>query len=221
MGDKMFKEALQIYMDREFERLTKEIESSPKYKFSLEFEQKVKSLIRETNRKYITVGRYTIRRIALIAIIAALFLTGSVGIKPVREAIIQYWIDLTDKNTTISIERNQEAWKMDFEVSEIDIPSEFELVSKEIREEVGLYRSEYIGKNGERIYYKQIGAENIVANLDTENAIVYEIEIKGRHFKCIEEKSMNYVVWVDEYYYYQLCGTCEIEVLVEMIKEVI
>lgn len=221
MGDKMFKEALQIYMDREFERLTKEIESSPKYKFSLEFEQKVKSLIRETNRKYVTLGRYTIRRIALIAIIVALFLTGCVGIKPVREAIIQYWIDFTDKNTTISIERNQDILNIDFELYQIAVPKEYRLISEEIEKEIGWYRSEYLGSKGEKIYYKQVLAENTVSVLDTENAVVYEMELNEKHIKCIEDNNINQIVWSNENYYFHLCGTCDMEILIDLVKEVL
>lgn len=221
MDDKMFKEALQIVMDREVERLAKDMESSPKYKFTPEFERKVQILIHKTNRKYVTLGKYTIRRSVLVAIIAAIFLTGCVGIKAIREAITQVSFEFTDKNVNIHIDTDLESSSVEFEAKRLTAPSQYNLVSEELLEEHRWYSSEFLGENGENIYYTQILGDRMATNMNTEGATVYEIEINDQVIKCFESDVMNNIVWINEAGYFHLCGTCKIEVLIDMAKEVL
>ncbi len=219
MDENLFKEALRYVMDQEITRLTRKMESRPEHKFSPEFERKMKNLIRKTNRKYVSVGKYTVRRVVLVAIIAALLLSGCVGIKPIREAIIRYWIEITDENTTISMMADKEKLDENFKIHGIKVPEGYQLISEELWEEAGWYMVEYLGEKEERIYYDQIRPENIFSSVDTEGAEISEMEINGYKIKCISKKEMSHIIWTDDLYYFHLCGTCDIEILKEIVKK--
>lgn len=219
MKDDVMQEALRYIVERDIKQVMDELEQEPQLKTGPEFEGKMEVLIQQTNRKYVSIGKYTIRRIALIAIIAALLLTGCVVIKPVREAILNYWSEMTDKATSIYMQFDNDG---DIESKRLELipPEGYSLVSKDINEEMGDYSYEYVGPEGEFLYYSQdrIG-DAYTISIDTENAEVYEKIIHGQKVTCVVKDNGAQVYWNDTTDFYFLLGECDIELLLKIVEK--
>lgn len=221
MKDEIMQEALRYIMDRDVKRVMDEFEQEPELKTSPEFEQKMEILINKTNRKYVSAGKYTMRRIALIAIIAALFLMGCAVIKPVREAILNYWSEITDKSTTIHMQREDEGEEIEFEVIKMIPPEGYSIVTEEIDKESGSYSCEYVGPNGEFLYLGQERIHTSAVNVNTENAKVYQIKIREQEVTCVVKDGSDHVYWMDDTCFYHLIGDCDVEVLIKIAKNML
>ena len=225
MKDKLMKndimqEALKYIVERDIKQVMDELEQEPDIETSPEFEKKMEILIQKTNRKYVSIGKYSIRRIALIAIIAALFLTGCAVIKPVREAILNYWSEMTDKATNIHMQLVDDG---DMELKRLVLtpPEGYSLVSEEIDEEMGSYSYEYVGANGEFLYWGQERINTSIVNINTENSKVYQIKIREQEVTCVVKEGSDHVYWTDDMCFYHLIGDCEVEELLKIVKDVL
>lgn len=221
MQDEVMQEALKYIVERDIKRVMDELAQEPVLKTSPEFARKMEILIQKTNRKYVSIGKYMMRRIALIAIIAALFLTGCVAIKPVREAILNYWSEMTDQATNIHMQLVDDG---DIESKRLELtpPEGYRLVSEEIDEEMGDYSYEYLGPEGEFLYYSQNRIGDVYTiSIDTENADVYEKNVRGQIVTCVEKNGTSQIYWTDETDFYHLIGDCNIEILEEIVEQML
>ena len=226
MKDKLMKndimqEALKYIVERDIKQVMDELDQETDIKTSPEFEKKMEILIEKTNRKYVSIGKYSIRRIALIAIIAALFLTGCVAIKPVREAILNYWSEITDVSTTIHMQREDDGDEIQFEVIKMTPPEGYSVVTEEIDKEFGSYSCEYVGPNGEFLYWGQERIHTSAVNINTENAKVYQIKIRELEVTCVVKDGSDHVYWMDDTCFYHLIGDCDVEVLIKMAEKML
>ena len=221
MKNEVMQEALKYIVERDIKRVMDELEQEPVLKTSPEFERKMEILIQKTNRKYVSIGKYTMRRIALIAIIAALFLTGCVAIKPVREAILNYWSEMTDQATNIHMQLVDDGDTVSKRL-ELIPPEGYRLVSEEIDEEMGDYSYEYLGPEGEFLYYSQNRIGDVYTiSIDTENADVYEKNVRGQIVTCVEKDNGGQVYWNDETDFYYFTGECDIESLLKIVEKIL
>lgn len=221
MTDELLKQALKEAMMQELETLPAEEELKNRYQFSKEFEKSMDLLVKQTNRKYVTIGRYTIRKAMLAALIAVMLLTGCIGIRPVREAIIQFFVETNEKNSLLtfsgfsSTEPNTD---FDFKPITPKVPEGYTLTSETLWE--SYYELQYENSNGEIIFYTQmIPNESTVVRIDTEGVQLKYIDINGYKGIQYSKYDENNISWTDEHYFYDLIGTCEMSVLEEIAED--
>ena len=167
MNDELLKQALEEVMIRELDSMPGESELQKRYRFSEEFEGKMDLLIRATNRRYVTIGRYTIRKVMLAALLAVLFLTGCIGIKPVREAVIHFLVKENSDNSDIVFPYHDERKDAGFVIHEPDVPTGY-VIRSEYRDE-GYYEVNYSGSDHETLTYIQMIPDGTNINVDTED----------------------------------------------------
>ena len=98
MNDKYLKEALEYYSVEEVQNIEKEMENCPEHIFSEEFECKMDKFIQETDRKFVSNGKRSFRKISVIAAVA-LMLFSMVGFSPIGKAFLEYWKGMFQNET--------------------------------------------------------------------------------------------------------------------------
>lgn len=219
MEEEVLKKALECLVEQEIAEVLESMEERSERKFSLEFEDKIQKLVSKANRRYVSISGYSIRRTVLIAVIAMLLLTGCVSIKPIREAIIQYWTNITQKNTTISLIKKEDEIDSSFVIKKLIVPKGYHIVSENFWIENGWYDCEYENTEKDLISYIQVRLDNMTTSIDTENTEIEEIKIQVYDVKLISNQGMNNIIWTDDTYFYHLCGTCEMTELKMIVEE--
>ena len=217
MNDELLKQALEEVMIRELDSMPGESELQKRYRFSEDFEGKMDLLIRATNRRYVTIGRYTIRKVMLAALLAVLFLTGCIGIKPIREAVIHFLVKENSDNSDIVFPYHDERKDAGFVIHEPDVPNGY-VIRSEYRDE-GYYEVNYSGSDHETLTYIQMIPDGTNINVDTEDISLNHIEIHGYEGRQYSKEGTNNIFWTDENCFYSLSGTCEMSVLEKMAEE--
>lgn len=89
MDDKLLKEALHKVMEQDVEAIEDAMKNTPEHVFSNAFENEMEALIRKSSKNYITIGKRTVRKASMIAVVA-IMLFACVGFSPIGKAVWDY-----------------------------------------------------------------------------------------------------------------------------------
>ena len=93
MQSRKLSDLQQAFLDAKLEQFSDipENDSAIDFEFSPAFQAKAQELLRKSNKNYFSTGKTVLRRIALVAIIAAMLALTACAIPAVREAIIDFF----------------------------------------------------------------------------------------------------------------------------------
>ena len=188
------------------------------YEFSSQFESKMRSIILKSEFSYVSVGQRRIRYTMLVALVAllAIVITGC--------AFGVYYL------VTWNEEQNDKQGPLDvtFDVATnlVDVadvllpktPTGYTITEK--IDDGSSYIMIYSDSHENQIIYSRSGdIENMSISIDNEDADFKETTIHG--FKGYQsfKDGIYALYWADGNYFYELQGTCELDVLYKMIEE--
>lgn len=186
------------------------------YQFSAQFESNMKTIIPKAEFTYVCVGKKRIRKTMLAALIAllALVITGCA-------VAVHYIVEWHEEQNS-----NQGTLDVTFELDESQT-SEF-IVTKHPVTPPGYTISEEFNDNGsciiiyfdsqgnQIIYSHQSNIENMDISIDDEDAVFEETTINGCKGYCSSKDGTTALYWASGTYFYELQGTCDIDILWQM-----
>lgn len=224
MKNERLKKALIEAQNRELAMIPDEKTLGKQYAFTDPFQKKMALLIRKTNHRYVTIGRFTIRRAFLVLIIAILLMTGCMSVKEIREPLFEFFVKDYGKFSRITFSENtasqnqEEIVEQEFEYILPEVPEGYEVVVEEKFQD--WHDVEFRNSENHVIYYMKIIPDGLIKEVDTEGAKVEQTIINGNQGIKFSNKGMNYVIWTSEIYSYTLLGSCEMSVLEEIAKKI-
>ena len=222
----MLKQALMEARERELASIPNEEALRQQYTFSDSFEQKMAVVIRKTNHRYVTISRFTMRRVFVAIIVAILLLTGCMSVKEIREPLFNFFIKDYGKFSRITFEENpasqeQEGTEPEKEVEFTytlpEMPEGYEVVREDKLDD--WHTVEFKGGNENIIIYgKVVVSPSMIMEIDTEGTQTETIIINGNKGIKYTNKGANHLIWMSSGYRYTLTGICEMSVLEEIAK---
>ena len=82
MDEKLLKEALHKVMEQDVEKIEVAMKDTPEHVFSNAFENEMEAFICKSSKNYITIGKRTVRKASMIAVVA-IMLFSCVGFSPI------------------------------------------------------------------------------------------------------------------------------------------
>ena len=98
MDEKLLKEALHKVMEQDVEAIEDAMKNTPEHVFSNAFENEMEALIRKSSKNYITIGKRTVRKASMIAVVA-IMLFACVGFSPIGKAVWDYCAKVFQRET--------------------------------------------------------------------------------------------------------------------------
>lgn len=219
MDNVVLKQAALRALNTELDLLPSEDELKAHYSFTPEFKKKINDLIAKTDRRYVSVAGFKLRRAVVALVAALLMLTGCMSFKAVREPIVKFFAQTYEKGTDITFEGTEYMNPDDFEYKMPVPPEGYFIVEEE--KYGGLYDVKFKNINGDIIYYTQLNPDGATVMLNTENADVSYIDINGHEAMKIENGyAGNIIAWCDGIYYYEFIGTCDMGTLEKTAKTI-
>ena len=219
--NKRLKEALKDAVELQYAWVPDPEDLDYEYIFSDSFETSMKKIIAGAGRTYVSIGRRRIRKSLLAALIAALILAMTAGAIAVQYAVVHWNEAKNEKDGTIDVsffveDPNQQVGEFQFKKPKT--PEGYEIILEEKYSSTE-YHLEYQGRQGEIILYSQSGSvETMGFALDYEDADVQEVDINGQKGYAYSKLGNQVLVWSDGIALYDICGTCDFEILWQMAE---
>ena len=190
------REALVLIYDEEINTIEKDSVNSPEHSFTEEFEEKILSYVRFSERHYVPVSHFRIRKAAVIAVIAALVMTSAV--------------------VSIAIVKPSVIWNIQKKAVELKIPNGF-TVKEESRHDSGYYVN-YENHDGKFIALQQSVADDTKMYLNAESDERKTFKVDGHDAIAIHDEDTWVIVWDDGKYVYDLTGNVSYDELIRVIE---
>lgn len=216
--NKNFDAALSQALEKEFSWLDDFENPYANYEFSSQFESKMRSIILKSEFSYVSVGQRRIRKTMLVALVAllAIVITGcAFGVY----YLVTWNEEQNDKQGTLDVTFDVDANLVD--VADVILPKTptgYTITEK--IDDGSSYIMIYSDSHDNQIIYSRSGdIENMSISIDNEEADFKETTIHS--FKGYQsfKDGIYALYWADGNYFYELQGTCELDVLYEMIEE--
>ena len=220
-GDEILKKALRESVRLELRRLEALPETVEMGNFSLMFEERMKKVFPMVTRRYASVGRRTVRRAALIAVIMTLILAASAIVIAVTVPQIHYIIFKSNISWDMFFEQEdpEGLTQQEFQPIKPTFPEGYEVV-EEINN-VDSYSMDAVNAEGNHIFYDQLRAEGSGVTMNAEGESVGDITIDGHRFVIQANEPTSAILFEDGYYIYLINGDCDTETLIEIGKSVL
>lgn len=242
MADSKFRRALNYSFLQEIDEAPSQYELERKYVFSQDFEEKMKKLIKDVNRKYFVVAgfvlpKYTIGVVVMIAVAVAVLTmrykniidrSTARFIFSLSEITILAIFGVSTRQVGHNMTRTMQTGFTDFE-DEAQQQYELEFpvpVSPLNYSKSGEYRTttlhtiQYKDIAGRLIDYERVNiSDGVLTKIDTPEQIN---SCKVHHCEAIwfEKGNEIILVWADDFYRYILKGVCDIDVLIKMAESI-
>lgn len=239
MADSKFKRALNYSFQQEMDEIPPQYELERKYVFSHEFEEKMKKLIKDVNKKYVyafglVLPRYTVGILLLVIAMAAILAMRSKNILDrstarlffsVAELIIVLIFGVSIKSAGTELTKTPQSAFSGSEEDNTAPELEFEIPvsplsyskSNEYRTTT-LHTVEYKDAVGRIIYYERISINGgFLPKIDTPENI-NSCRVHRWEAIWFEKDGQTNLVWADSFYRYTLKGMCNIDMLMEMAE---
>ena len=186
--------------------------------FSKEHNTFMKTLLDAERSKIQKSKHKKIRKHILIAaiIVLTILLALALTVGAFREKIIDFTLDIANKNSEIQFEKEEEIF---FEKTNMNInyiPEEFEEEKRYTSD--GYVYAKYSYGNLWFTVEKEIVPDNMT--IDTENAEITEIKINGSKAVISSKENLTIIVWSKGDYAYTVTGNIEKEELIDISKNI-
>lgn len=216
--NKNFDAALSQALEKEFSWLDDFENPYANYEFSSQFESKMRSIILKSEYSYVSVGQRRIRKTMLVALVAllAIVITGcAFGVY----YLVTWNEEQNDQQGTLDVTFDVDDSLVDAaDVILPKTPTGYTITEK--IDDGSSYIMIYSDSHDNQIIYSRSGdIENMSISIDNEAADFKETTIHS--FKGYQsfKDGIYALYWADGNYFYELQGTCELDVLYEMIEE--
>ena len=210
--------ALEKALENEFSYMDDLDNPYTEYEFSPQFEKKIKKITPKAEFTYVNVGRMRIRK-AMIAAAIALLALAVTGCAIAAHYIVEWNETQNDEQGTLDVTFNVSGDGP--HSSEPFSPKHPEgyTITNEFNDPV-VHSIEYEDDKGHSILFlSQENIETAGLSINNEGEEFKEINIRGQKGYYFYNEGFTALTWTDDRYLYQLQGTCEMDVLMDMINE--
>lgn len=189
------------------------------YQFSKSFESNMQKICKKAEHSYVTVGSKRIRK-SLLAILVALFVLAATGCAVVAKYIVTWNEIQNDKQGTLDVTFDIEGPASNGEFIYLSPTAPTNYSAETVTKEDGFYVIHFSDSNqdSEILYCQQTMDESMSLSIDNENAYFEEISINGYKGYEYSKDGINAICWADGLYFFELQGTCELSILIEMAE---
>ncbi|MDD6042861.1 MAG: DUF4367 domain-containing protein [Eubacteriaceae bacterium] len=191
------------------------------YAFSPQFETSMNAIILKAENNYISVGKRRIRKTLLVAIIALLALVIT-GCAVAVHYIVEWNEEQNDAQGTLDV-----VFQLDGENSShsnnITLPKTPDgyTITEKYDDELSCTMV-YSDPEGNQIIYSHYNnIENLSTSIDNEDATFEEATINGSKGYTYSKEGVNALYWASGHYFYELQGTCDMNILWKMAESMI
>lgn len=180
----------------------------PVHLFSKNFEDKMAGLIRQGNRRYITVLGLRVRRLVAVCALLGLILSGCAAARLIGNILVERhreYSRLTFPNIT------EEMRQQEFVFVTPPVPEGFTVV--ESTQLHAMQIIDYEDGNGAYINFFQGDIRGLASHVDTEGVKTRRIEINGHEGITHTKNGYHYIMWVDGINSFSFSGECDFEFL--------
>ena len=200
---KNFDTALELALKHEFSWLDHFENPYADYEFSSHFENSIKEIIPKAEFTYISVGKRRVRK-ALLAAVVALLAIAITGCAVAVYYIVEWYEEQNDKQGTLDVT--------------------FELNDKQESNQTNIsFPTTPIGYTISEQYNDDFSCIIIYSD-SLNNQIIYsfkEISINGEKGYSSFKDGINALYWADNTRFYQLQGTCNLDILLTMAASMV
>jgi len=206
------REALELYQEKWLSKLPTDEAMEP-YDFSSAFKKKMQKLIRVQRKPYYTFVNTVGKRIAVIAIIVIMAMSGTVlSVKALRNPIVNFFIEVYEKFSRVVFQIDNPDESTLTEIEEYFTPQYIpEGYVLKTREELNMaYLCEYVNDDGSDLIYNQMLFNESKMMIDTEGTVTEDIMINGIIGIFFNNKGYDNIIWNDGVYIYYISGFSEL-----------
>ncbi len=196
----------------------------PDYKVSKKFERNMRRIIQSVDNKQVYRTRnISVRRIVAIVIAAILAVTAilTISVTAIREAFINFFMDVFDTHTVVQSVINDNPPETIEDIYIITYPlDDYEIVSQT---DVNEYSSRITTKyenNENRIRFSQYAKKSYEINVNTEGYTLNMISINGNEGFVIDMDSYIFISWDNGDYIFTLDGNISENILISIANSV-
>lgn len=210
--------ALEKALENEFSYMDDLDNPYTEYEFSPQFEKKIKKITPKAEFTYVNVGRMRIRK-AMIAAAIALLALAVTGCAIAAHYIVEWNETQNDEQGTLDVTFNVSGdGPHSSEPFSPKLPEGYTITNE--YEDPLSHTFECSDDEGHFLIYScQDGIETMGLSIDNEDSEIEEIVINGHKGYSRKKDGRCFLYWTDDRYFYQLQGTCEMDVLMDMINE--
>ena len=206
MADEIFKEALKVSMEKEFDTIPQNTSLNEYHNFSAEFERRMKRLIKKANIKYININKFRIRRSIAAASIIIIMAAASMHVEAVRLPVIR----LTEKIYTEFSEilfNNEENIEVPETIEDVYVPAYIpEGYTLKEEEDMRLMHFFVYTNEREQIIYVDQFTLGVSMAVDTEGITTEEITINGMNGIIYSKRGLTTIIVNDNSYVHMISG---------------
>lgn len=217
MSNQILKEALITAMGRELETIPSNLNDY--HSFSVDFEKKMKHIIKKANIKYININRFKIRRSIAAASLILIVLTASMSVEAVRMPVIRLTEKIYTEFSEILFE-NEDNIEVPQKIEEVYIPAyipEGYVLTEVIDDMKSMHFLFYTNEEGQEISIEQL-TFNVSMAVDTEGITTEEITINGMDGIIYTKRGLTSIIVNDNRYVHFVSGYESREELIKVVE---
>ena len=219
--NKNFDTALEKAFEKEFCWLDSFENPYANYEFTSQFEANMKAIIPKSEFTYVSIGKRRIRKTLLAALVAllAVLITGcAFGVYYLVE-----WNEVqNDKQGTLDITfdiNGKHTSDSDTPVLP-KIPAGY-IITEQFNDDSSCIIIYCDAQQNQIIYSQSNDIENMSVSIDNEDAVFKETIINGCKGYTSSKEGVNALYWTDSTCFYELQGTCDMDILWQMAESMI
>lgn len=219
MANEVLKEALRISMERELETIPVNTSLIDCHAFSMDFEKKMKRLIRKANIKYININKFRIRKSIVAASLMLIILTASLGVEAIRMPVIKLTEKIYKEFSEILFE-NKDDIEVPQKIEEVYVPAYIPdgyTLTEEVNDMRSMHFLFYTNEEGQEISVEQL-TFNVSMAVDTEGITTEEITINGMNGIIYSKRGLTSIIVNDNRYVHFVSGYESREELIKIVE---
>ena len=216
MANQILKEALIVSMERELKNIPSNLND---YNFSVDFEKKMKHLIKKANIKYININKFRIRKSIVAASLILIVLTASMSVEAVRMPAIRLTEKIYTEFSEILFE-NEDNIEVPQKIEEVYIPSyipEGYTLTEVVDDMRSMHFLFYTNEEGQELSVEQLTL-NVGMAVDTEDITTEEITINGMNGIIYSKRGLTSIIVNDNRYVHFVSGYEDREELIKIVE---
>jgi hypothetical protein len=216
MANQILKEALIVSMERELKNIPSNLND---YNFSVDFEKKMKHLIKRANIKYININKFRIRKSIVAASLILIVLTASMSVEAVRMPAIRLTEKIYTEFSEILFE-NEDNIEVPQKIEEVYIPSyipEGYTLTEVVDDMRSMHFLFYTNEEGQELSVEQLTL-NVGMAVDTEDITTEEITINGMNGIIYSKRGLTSIIVNDNRYVHFVSGYEDREELIKIVE---
>ena len=217
MANEILKEALIAAMDRELETIPSNL--TDYHSFSINFEKKMKVLLKKANIKYININRFRIRRSIVAASLILIILTASMSVEAVRMPVIRLTEKIYTEFSEILFE-NEDNIEYPQKIEEVYLPSyipEGYTLTEVVDDMRSMHFFFYTNEEGQELSVEQM-TFNVSMAVDTEGITTEEITINDMNGIIYTKRGLTSIIVNDNRYVHFISGYESREELIKVVE---